>query len=165
MTIVRKLFPHPILSAMLVALWLLLMDSTHPGVLVLGVFQGVLLPWFTRVFWPDTVKIHGVKVLLRFIPLFLWDVVIANIGVAWLILNFRRKPRPAFVSIPLKLRNPYAIVTLMNVISLTPGTVSSQLSSDRRTLLVHSVDVADQHALVERIRKRYEKPIQEIFEC
>jgi len=153
------------LSAILVVLWILLMDSMHPGVLILGAFQAIVLPWYTRVFWPDPLKIHRINVLLRFIPLFLWDVVVANMNVAWLILNFPRRPRPTFVSIPLELTNPYAIVTLMNVISLTPGTVSSQLSSDRRTLLVHGIDVEDQRALIEQIKNRYEKPIQEIFEC
>jgi multicomponent K+:H+ antiporter subunit E len=48
---------------------------------------------------------------------------------------------------------------------LTPGTVSAKLSEDRRTLLVHTLDVDDEAALVAEIKQRYETPLKEIFEC
>jgi multicomponent K+:H+ antiporter subunit E len=160
-----SLLPHPLLSVALAAVWLLLVNSIHPRMILLGVVFGVAIPLFTRPFWTDRPTICSFSALVRFIPIFLWDVVIANLQVAWLILNFTRKLRPTWVVIPLDIRNPYAITTLANVISLTPGTVSSELGPDRKTLLVHSLDVEDPEALVAHIKKRYETPMKEIFEC
>jgi multicomponent K+:H+ antiporter subunit E len=160
-----SLFPHPLLTVTLVVVWLLLVNSIHPRMIVLGVAFGIAIPHFTRPFWPDRPRLCSITALLRFLPIFLWDVVVANLQVAWLILNVRRKLRPTWVVIPLDVTSPYAITTLANVISLTPGTVSSELGPDRKTLLVHSLDVEDPDALVATIKQRYETPMKEIFEC
>ena len=84
---------------------------------------------------------------------------------ARLILGRPRNLRPAFVVVPLDVRHDLAISLLANTISLTPGTVSAQLSEDRQSLLVHALDIDDQDALVATIKPRYEVPLKEIFEC
>lgn len=156
--------PHPLLTLSLVVVWLLLVNSLHPRMILLGLGFGLAIPLFTRSFWPDRPRILRAGILFRFLPVFLWDVVIANIQVAWLIVNVRRELRPTWIVIPLDIRNPYAITSLANVISLTPGTVSSELGPGRKTLLVHSLDVDDADALVTHIKNRYEAPLKEIFE-
>jgi len=160
-----RLMPHPMLSLVLLGVWLLLNNSMHPRMVLLGILFGLAIPPFTHAFWPERPRIFSPMALIRFIPVFLWDVVIANFSVAGLILNFRRKLRPSWIVVPLDLTNPFAIVTLANVISLTPGTVSSQLSPDRKTLLVHALDLDDEETRVREIKERYETPLREIFEC
>lgn len=159
-----RLLPHPWLSAVLWALWLLLVRSASLGHLALGALLAFTIPFLTRPFWevPPDVRRYGPA--FRLVPLFLWDVLVANIAVAALIVNPRRTPRPAWVVIPLDIRDPYAITTLANMISLTPGTVSSKLTPDRLQLLVHVVDTDDPEGEVNRIKQRYERPLQEIFE-
>lgn len=159
------LLPHPMLSLTLVVVWLLLANSVHPRMIALGVILGVAIPLFTRGFWPDRPRICSVSALLRFLPVFLWDVVIANIQVAWLIVNVRRDLKPTWIVIPLDITDPYAITSLANVISLTPGTVSSEFGPGRRTLLVHCLDADDPEAVISHIKHRYERPLKEIFEC
>ena len=85
--------------------------------------------------------------------------------VARLILGPRAALRPGFVRVPVDLREPYAVFTLACIITLTPGTVSSSISEDRRWLLVHALDVDDEAALIADIRQRYELPLKEIFAC
>jgi multicomponent K+:H+ antiporter subunit E len=160
-----SLFPHPILSFSILVVWLLLVNSIHPRMILLGSVMAVLIPQFTRLFWADKPRIYRPGALLRFIPVFIWDILVANLQVAWLILNAGRKLRPSWVVVPLDITNPYAITTLAAVISLTPGTVSSEFGPGRRTLLVHSLDVDDPEALVKGIKDRYERPLKEIFEC
>lgn len=58
-----------------------------------------------------------------------------------------------------------AISLLVCVVSLTPGSVSADLSGDRRILLVHALDVPDADALVAEIKQRYEAPLKEVFPC
>ena len=81
-----------------------------------------------------------------------------------LALVFRRL-RPGFVELPLDLTDEFAITLLASTISLTPGTVSADVSEDRRTLLIHALDVDDQDAMIRQIKQRYERPLKEIFEC
>lgn len=156
--------PHPVLSLILLVLWCLLVRSVAPGQLLLGAAFAIGLPWFTRRFWLSAPRVRRMDRLLRLFPVFLWDVLVANVAVAGMILNVRRELRPMWIVIPLRLTDPYAITTLANMISLTPGTVSAKLSPDRRKLLVHMIDVENPEAEVERITRRYETPLKEIFE-
>jgi multicomponent K+:H+ antiporter subunit E len=160
-----RLIPHPVLSLVLVVVWLLLVNDVSPRMILLGVIFGLAIPPFTYPFWPDRPRICRPFALARFLPIFLWDVVVANIYVAWLILNWTRTLRPTWIVIPLDVTEPHAITTLANVISLTPGTVSSEIGPGRRTLLVHVLDTDDPDALVRHIKSRYEARLKEIFEC
>jgi multicomponent K+:H+ antiporter subunit E len=62
------------------------------------------------------------------------------------------------------LTDPHGIVTLAGIITLTPGTLSSELTTDRRHLLIHAFNVPDAAALVAVIKTRYEAPLMAIFE-
>lgn len=160
----QHLFPHPLLSAVVMAVWLLLVNSLAPGQLLLGIALGWAIPRITGPFWPGHTVIHHPLTLLRFLLVVAYDIVTANLVVARLILSPTRPVRPAFVVMPLSLRTDLAISLLANTICLTPGTVSARLSPDQRQLLIHALDVDDPGALVETIRRRYETPLQKVFE-
>ena len=161
---VRRLLPHPVLSLVLALAWMLLLNDLSLGALVFGLFLGWLIPLFTAPFWPERVRIRRPLTLLRFVATVLWDILVANIAVARLILGRPAKLRPAFVELELALRTDLAISLLANTISLTPGTVSAYLSRDRRILVVHALDVDDVDELVANIRRRYERPLAEVLE-
>jgi multicomponent K+:H+ antiporter subunit E len=158
-----SLLPQPWLTATLVGLWLLLVNSLDPRQLLLGLFYGWLIPLFTHLFVPLRPTVRSWKALFRFLPVFVWDIVVANVGVALLVLNVGKRPRSHWIVVPLESTNPYTISTLACVITLTPGTVSAEFSADRRSLLVHSLDTGDPEAEVANIKRRYEAPIMEIF--
>jgi multicomponent K+:H+ antiporter subunit E len=160
----RKLLPHPLLTPALALVWLLLVNSFTPGQALLGLLLGWAIPVFTRRFWPERVRIARPWWLVFFLVKVLWDILVANVAVAALILGGRRFARPAFVPVPLDLRTELAISILANTVSLTPGTVSAWLSPDRRTLVVHGLRVTDADALAQEIKTRYERPLRYIFE-
>ncbi|MBK8962917.1 MAG: Na+/H+ antiporter subunit E [Candidatus Competibacter sp.] len=159
-----RLLPHPLVALMLAAIWLLLANSAAPGQIVLGLLLGWAISLFAARFWPQTPRIHRPLLALRFVGVVLYDILVANLTVAWLILHSPARLRPAFVPVPLALQSNLAISVLANAICLTPGTVSSRLSLDRRHLLVHALDVGDPDKLVATIKRRYEAPLLEIFE-
>jgi multicomponent K+:H+ antiporter subunit E len=74
-----------------------------------------------------------------------------------------RRLRPGFARVPLTVRSDVGITALASTISLTPGTLSVELSDDRGELLVHYLDEADPEGLVATIKSRYERPLLEIF--
>lgn len=63
----------------------------------------------------------------------------------------------------LKLTSSVGIGLLANTISLTPGTVSCDLSKDRRFLLIHALHIDDVEAIKAEIHRKFEKPLLEIF--
>ena len=157
--------PHPLLTPILALVWLLLNNTWAPGHVVLGLFLGWAIPRFTMAFWPDRVRIYRPLSLLRFAGVFLWDVLVANMAVARLVLAGPKALNPLFVWVPLDLTNDLGLSLLANTICLTPGTVSAKLSPDQRHLLVHALDCTDPDDLVRTIKARFEAPLREIFEC
>lgn len=160
----KRLLPHPGLSAMLLVVWLLMANSLTGGGVVLGSLLAVALPLFTRPFWPDRPRMRFGRAFVGYIAIVLFDIVVANFQVARLILFRRNRDlRAQWLVIPIDLNTPEAITMLAGTISLTPGTVSSDVSADGRYLLVHALDVHDAAAEVARIKVRYENRLQRVF--
>ena len=160
----RRWLPHPWLSVWLGATWLLLVNGFSVGHLLLGTVLALVIPVISRMFWPEILDAMKYRRAHRLLRVFLWDLLVANMVVAARIVSFWRTLHPAWIVIPLDLRNPTAITVLANMITLTPGTVSAKLTADRLELLVHVLDTHDPEGEVNNIKQRYERPLQEIFE-
>jgi len=163
----NRWLPHPLMSLVLIVVWMLLVNTVTFGHLFLGTLLGIAIPWFTNRFWPERPKIANPLLLFRFFFItFVTDVIVANITVVRLFfLPDISKLRPGFIEVPLDTQDPMVITILASVISLTPGTVSAEVSEDRQTLIVHGLDVSDETLAVQTIKTRYEAPLKEIFSC
>jgi multicomponent K+:H+ antiporter subunit E len=160
----KRLLPHPVLTPILTIIWLLLTNSIATGQLLLGLVLGWAIPFFTIRFWPDEVTIYQPIKLLQFSLVVLFDILVANFIVARLILGNPDRLSPTFIIVPLDIKSDIAISLLANIISLTPGTVSTLLTEDRTQLVVHALDTDNADALIASIKTRYEAPLKEIFE-
>lgn len=165
MTFWRKLVPHPWLSLFLFGVWQLLMNDLSPATLAAGALLALGIPFLTRRFWPNPPRLQKPFVALKLLWRVTGDIIAANWQVALLILGPVNKLRPAFVVYPLALTDPFAISVLASIISLTPGTVTADVSPDHQTLLIHALDVADERELISTIRTLYEQPLLEVFPC
>ncbi len=161
---IQRLLPHPLLSISLLVIWQLLVNQLSFGHLLLGALLGWAVPLYTARFWPDHVHVRRPLVLMRFIAVVLYDILVANVAVARLILGRQEELTPAFMVLPLRLQSDVGISILANTISLTPGTVSTFLSADRRHLVIHSLHTTDPDEVLATIRQRYEAPLKEILE-
>jgi multicomponent K+:H+ antiporter subunit E len=160
-----RYLPHPFLTLTLTIVWVLLMNSFTAGNLVLGLILGLVIPVMTRAYWPDRAKLRNLPMIIEYCLVVVWDICVANAQVAYLILTRRGDElRSRFITVPLELRTPEAITVLAGTITMTPGTVSSDLSADGRALLVHCLDTNDPEATVATIKSRYEARLKEIFE-
>lgn len=70
---------------------------------------------------------------------FLWDLVVSSVQVAVTVLAPKDISEPRLVTIPLNVQSDWGVTLVANFISLTPGTLSVDVSGDRKTLLVHSL--------------------------
>ena len=163
-SVFRRILPHPGLTVMLIVVWMLLLNGLSWGGLLLAVVFGIAIPLLTSRFWPGQPRLNFGPALWAYLAIVLWDIVVANFQVAWIILFRRNRDiRSRWLVIPTELRSPEAITTLAATISLTPGTVSSDISADGHALLVHILDVDDPEAEVARIKHRYERRLMRIF--
>ena len=160
----RWLLPHPFLTLILAVVWVLLQNEVTAGMVVFGLILGILIPWVTAVWWPDTPEGFRLGKMFTYSLVVLWDIIVANIQVAWIVISVpNSKLKPAWIEIPLELKKPEAITVLAGTITLTPGTVSADLSDEGRSLLVHVLHTDDPEAVRDEIKSRYERRLKEIF--
>ncbi len=160
----KRLLPAPLLSVILFIVWPLLNQSWSLGQLALGALLALVIPWFTEALRTDKGALRHPLKIVRLGGVVLWDIVTSNVEVARRILGPEAAIRPGFVWLPLSITDPHGIVALAGIITMTPGTLSSELTEDRRHLLIHVLNVDDEAALIAGIKARYETPLQEIFE-
>jgi multicomponent K+:H+ antiporter subunit E len=159
----KRWLPAPIVSLALLLTWLVLNGATT-GHLLLGAVFALLIPSLLAPLRTVKGPVRRPLQLLRFTALLLWDIVIANFEVARRILGPESRIKPGYVWVPLEIETPLGIAALAAVITMTPGTLSADLSADRRMLLVHCFHLEDAAATATGIKQRYEQPLREIFE-
>ena len=160
----RWLLPHPLLTLILAAVWVLLQNEVTSGMVVFGIILGIIIPRITSVWWPDTPQGFRLGRMISYSVMVIWDILVANVQVAWIVLTVpNAKLKPAWIVIPLELKHPEAITILAGTITLTPGTVSSDLSDEGHSLLVHVLHTDDPDGVRDEIKSRYERRLLEIF--
>lgn len=159
------LFPHPLMTVIVAIIWLMLQNQFSAGMAVFGLILGIIIPRITAIWWPDRPQGFRTFKMIRYMGIVIYDIIIANIEVAWIILTkTNEQMRPAWVEVPLDLRTPEAITLLAGTITLTPGTVSADLSNKGNSLLVHALDAPDPDDVRDEIKRRYEARLMEIFQ-
>ncbi len=163
--ILNRIIPHPQLTGFLLLTWLLLVNSISTGNVLLGLIIGLLIPGITQPFWPDRPKIARPLKAVEYVLLVLWDICVANVTVARIILfKSNANTHSHWIVVPLEVRSPEAITILAGTITMTPGTVTSMLAADASHLLVHCLHTDDPDAVRDEIKHRYERRLKEIFE-
>ena len=156
--------PHPVLSLVLAAVWLLLQQSLAPAVLLTGALLAWGLPRLLHGFIGGAVHPRAPGQALRLGAVVLVDIVMSNITVARIVLNPWADPQPAWVPVALDAQHPSAVTLLATIITMTPGTVSCVVDAQRHQILVHALDCRDAAGLAAQIKQRYERPLRRIFE-
>ena len=165
MKLLRRVFPHPLLTLLLTGVWLLLVNSYSHNSLLFGLFLGIVIPFITQPYWPNRPTLRRPFKVIEYLLVVMWDIVAANIVVARIVLFKSNEARkPAWISVPLELRTPEAITVLAGTITMTPGTVAADVSAEGHALLVHCLDAPDPDAVRDEIKERYEARLKEIFE-
>ncbi len=134
--------------------------------LVLGGVIGFVALWLMRnqIVQPTLFRRFGRA--LSLMGLFLFQLSLSATRVAILVIrpDMRRHLKPAIVAFPLSVKSDPEIALLANMITLTPGTLSVDVSNDKKTLFVHALSVPDREALIAAIANGFEAKIKEVFE-
>ena len=150
----------------LALMWTLITGSFTFGNLVLGGGVGILALLLMRhqIVRPTLLRRLGRMISLA--GLFLYELALSAFRVAVLVLrpDMKNHLKPGIVAFPLTVTSDPEITLLANLITLTPGTLSVDVSNDRKTLYVHALSVPDRDALIADIAGGFEAKIREVFE-
>jgi multicomponent K+:H+ antiporter subunit E len=158
------LLPYPAVSAAVALSWLALTELTPLHIVSAAVFA-IVIPLLLSPFLEGLPSGRRPLRALQLLLQLLWDVLVANVVVAGLVLGPGARLRPVFFEVPLALSHPHAITLLATMITVTPGTVSVALTPDASLLHVHALSAERPAELVARIKSRYERPLMEILTC
>ncbi|HET7393111.1 MAG TPA: Na+/H+ antiporter subunit E [Candidatus Binatia bacterium] len=101
--------------------------------------------------------------VLRFAVFYVWELILANLRVAYDVMTPRHRIRPGVVAIPLDAKTDAEITLLANLITLTPGSVSLDVSSDRRFLYLHAMYIDDVEEFRQSIKDTLERRVLEVL--
>ncbi len=152
-----------LVNIVLALIWSTVTNSFSASNLIFGFVLGFLSLWLVRERFNQRNFFRPARVL-RLAGLFVLELVLSGYRVARDTLSPRMNFRPAIVAFPLEVESEVGIMLLANLITLTPGTLSVDVSTDRSTLYIHAMDVDDPDALRADIRNGFERRIREALE-
>lgn len=152
-----------LLNIVLAVIWAVAATSFERPNLIVGFILGYLVLWLARPLLGDTHYFRKVPQALGFTWFFLVEVLKSNLRVAKEVVAPRTRRRPGVVAVPLEAMSDAEITLLANLITLTPGTLSLDVSPDRSTLYVHAMFVDDPEALRAEIKDGFERRVLELL--
>ena len=159
----RRFLPSIPQSLTVFVFWVLMAEDYSATTLLTAALLAWLMPLLAERLEREFARLGNLAILIPLAGKLLWDIVVANITVARQVLGPERKLRSGFIWVPLDLTNIHGISALASVMTLTPGTVSAELTADRKHLLVHCLDIDDPQAMIQDIKRRYEAPLRKVF--
>jgi len=132
-----------LLNLLLALAWMALTGQFDPVNFAAGFVIGYLLLRLVRRPGEPLAYFRKAMLVVRFAGFFLWELVLANVRVALAVLSPKPKLTPAVVAIPLEARSDIAVTLLANLITLTPGSLALDVSSDRAVMYVHTMHAED----------------------
>lgn len=150
-------------NLILTFVWLALTGSLDFANVIFGFFLSYLI---LRVITRGNGQGRYFRIMPRvvsFFFFFLYELAKANLQVAWEMGTPKFKMTPGIVGVPLDLTSDAQITMLANLITLTPGTLSLDVSEDKKVLYVHSMYITNKKDFVAGIKNGFEKRIKELY--
>lgn len=151
--------------ALMALIWAAITGNFTALNLLLGAAVGVGATLLLRHSFGGAPVLRRLRRILSLTVLFLYELNVSAVRVGLIVLtpDLRSALRPAIVAFPLTVKSDAEIALLANLITLTPGTLSVDVSDDRSTLYVHVLNLASRERLIADIAGGFERKVQEVF--
>lgn len=143
--------------------WAALNEPITPSNLIAGFVLGYLVLYLAQPVVGSSTYVRKVRQVIGLVLFFHWELLLASLRVAYDVVTPRHNMQPAVIAIPLDVQSDVEITLLANMITLTPGTLSLDVSADRKTLYIHSMFVEDCDEERREIKEGFEKRLIEVF--
>lgn len=145
----------------LALVWMFMTATFSPANLVLGFVIGYAILWIGQAPGPEARALRKLPRLVTFTGFYLWKLILASLRVAWDVVTPRYHMKPGVIAVPLEAKTDLEITLLASLISLTPGSLSLDVSDDRSRLYVHAMYLDDPDALRREIKENLERRVLE----
>ncbi len=154
------------LAIILALIWASITGNFSAPNLVLGGGVSILALWLVRTEVSTPYYFKKFRLAVSLTLLFFYELALSAVRVSMLVLspNLKSKLKPGIIAFPLTVQSDVEITLLANLITLTPGTLSVDVSEDKTKLYVHAISVPDKQALIDEIAQGFEAKIIEVFE-
>lgn len=154
------------LAVALALVWASITGSFSLLNLLLGGVVGFAGLWLVRGDLSRPGFLRKARRTLALAILFIYELLLSAVRVAWLVMapDMRKQLNPGIFAFPLTAKSDTEITLLANLITLTPGTLSVDVSEDRSVLYVHALSVPDKQALIKDIAHGFERKVIQVFE-
>jgi len=161
----RRIFPHPLLMITLTLMWLLLQQSAGLGHVLLGLVVAWAASHAMARLLPHKPRIRRPDLMVRLIIAAVADIFRSNIAVSRIILaGSTRQTTAGFITMPLELKDPAALAVLSCILTATPGSAWLEYNPVDSSVLIHVLDLIDEQAWIDTVKRRYETLLLEIFQ-
>lgn len=150
-----------LLNLFLAAGFCAILGQLNLGGFVAGLAIGYLALWVTRPLYGPSAYFVRVGRILRLTAYFIGQLLVSNLRVLWDIVTPRPTSRPGVIAVSLDAQTDFEIMMVANLVSLTPGTLSLDVSGDRKCLYVHVMFLDDVEAARRQIKEGIEKRVLE----
>ena len=151
-----------LLNLILTIVWVALTGSFEFINFAFGFVLTFLILWIISSDKTDRKYFRVIPSIISFFFYFIYELIKANIQVAYDVITPTMYMKPGIVSVPLDANTDLEITLLANVISLTPGTLSLDVSDDRKVLYVHAMYIHDKDEFIRSIKDGFEKKLLNI---
>jgi len=154
-----------LVSVLLALIWAVITADTSILNILLGWSIGLVALWFVRKDIANPVLFDKARRIVSLTMLFFYELALSAIRVAFLVLtpNLKAQLKPAIIAFPLTAKSDQEITLLANLITLTPGTLSVDVSKDRQFIFVHVLSITEKSEVINSIAQGFEDKIIEVF--
>lgn len=153
-----------ILNVFLALSWSALVGSFTLPSLLIGYSIGYVALWVARPLFGQTAYFERVWRIVRLALFFVYELIVSSLRVVWDVVTPTHLSRPGIIAMPLDVEGEAEVLLVANLISLTPGSLSLDLSADRKTLYVHAMFVDDPKTLRRELKSGMERRVMEALE-
>ena len=152
-----------LLNILLAIAWILLTGEVTAENFIEGLIIGYLILWVSKLALGGTEYFKKIPKAISFFFYFIKELILANIKVAFDIITPKDYMKPGIVAVPLDAKTDMEITLLANLITLTPGTLSLDVSKDKKVLYIHTLYLDDTEKFRAEIKNGMEKRLLEVM--
>ena len=152
-----------VLNVFLALVWALLQGGLRTEDLILGFVLGFAIIGLIQRAMGNSGYARKVWQAVRLAAFVAWEIFTASLSLAWLVIQPHPRLRPAVVAIELDVETDAEIVLLTNLIAVSPGTLPMDVSADRKTLFVHTIDLDDPVEFRQKLKDGLERQVLEVM--
>ncbi|MGV3762364.1 Na+/H+ antiporter subunit E [Parapedobacter sp.] len=154
---------HFLMNLLLAFTWVALTGVLYYSNFLFGFAIGFFLLWLMNRNETDQRYFNRVPKIIGFVLYFIYEMVKANIQVAYDVVTPKFFMKPGIVRYPMEAKSDFEINMLSTMIALTPGTLVIDVSKDRKAIYIHAMYMKSREDFIEQIKERVERRLLEII--